>query len=221
MMIREHDSEPVPGLPEALPPGETILWQGRPDWRSFALHGFHARKLAIYFAILIAWCVLSMVKAEDPILWATQSLLPLVGLVPVALALVALLSLLTSRTTLYTITNRRVVFRVGIAFPMTINFPFKLIEGVGVRTYANGSGEIALKLLPGNNMAYLVLWPHVRPWRLKHAEPSLRCLSNVEEVGELLADALAGGPAAPRLAKARPSPAQPDDRVLNIRPSAA
>ncbi len=221
MMVREHDTEPVPGLPEALPPGETILWQGRPNWRSFAVHGFHARKLAIYFAVLIAWCAASMVRSDDPLGWATQSLLPLLGLVPVALALVAILGWLASRTTLYTITNHRVVFRIGIAFPMTINVPFKLIESVGIRSYADGTGEIALTLLAGNNIAYLVMWPHVRPWRLKRAEPSLRCLSDVVEVAELLADALAGGPAAPRIAKARPAPMALDDRALDIRPSAA
>jgi hypothetical protein len=221
MMMREHDTEPVPGLPEALPPGETILWQGRPNWRSFALHGFHARKLAIYFGILIAWCAVTMVRADDPLRWATESLLPLLGLVPVALALVAILGWLASRTTLYTVTNRRVVFRIGIAFPMTINVPFKLIEGVGMRSYADGTGEIALTLLPGNNIAYLVMWPHVRPWRLKNAEPSLRCLSDVVEAAELLADALAGGPVVPRLAKARPSPAELSDRAFDVRPSAA
>jgi hypothetical protein len=221
MMMREHDTEPVPGLPEALPPGETILWQGRPNWRSFALHGFHARKLAIYFGILIAWCAVTMVRADDPLRWATESLLPLLGLVPVALALVAILGWLASRTTLYTVTNRRVVFRIGIAFPMTINVPFKLIEGVGMRSYADGTGEIALTLLPGNNIAYLVMWPHVRPWRLKRAEPSLRCLSDAVEVAELLADALAGGPAAPRLVQARPGPVELNDRALTIRPSAA
>jgi hypothetical protein len=221
MMMREHDTEPVPGLPEVLPPGEDILWQGRPNWRSFALHGFHARKLAIYFAVLIAWCSVSLVRSDDPLGWATQSLLPLLGLVPVALALVAILGWLASRTTLYTITNRRVVFRIGIAFPMTINVPFKLIESVGIRSYADGTGEIALTLQPGNNIAYLVMWPHVRPWRLKRAEPSLRCLSGVVEVAELLADALAGGPASPRIAKARPAPAALDDRAFDIRPSAA
>ena len=45
-----HDdfaTEPVPGLPGHLPPGEVVLWQGRPDaWRlareAFALDWFAA-----------------------------------------------------------------------------------------------------------------------------------------------------------------------------------
>ena len=37
----EHDDEPQNGLPEALPAGERLLWQGSPDWRVLARHGFH------------------------------------------------------------------------------------------------------------------------------------------------------------------------------------
>ena len=46
----EHEFEAAPGLPEPLPAGERILWQGAPDWRALAVHVFHVRKLAAYFA---------------------------------------------------------------------------------------------------------------------------------------------------------------------------
>ena len=49
----EHEFEAAPGLPERLPAGERILWQGAPDWRALALHAFHVRKLAIYFAAMM------------------------------------------------------------------------------------------------------------------------------------------------------------------------
>ena len=32
-MSAEHEFEPVPGLPETLPEGESMLWQGKPGWR--------------------------------------------------------------------------------------------------------------------------------------------------------------------------------------------
>ena len=54
-MTREHEFEPVHGLPEELPAGEEILWQGAPDWRAFAMHVFHVRAIALYGAILCAW----------------------------------------------------------------------------------------------------------------------------------------------------------------------
>ena len=50
----EHDFEAVRGLPEPLPPGETLLWQGAPDWRVLARHGFHLRQLVGYFGVILA-----------------------------------------------------------------------------------------------------------------------------------------------------------------------
>ena len=47
-MDGEHDFEPELGLPEALPRGEQVRWQGSPDWKTLALRGFHVRKLAVY-----------------------------------------------------------------------------------------------------------------------------------------------------------------------------
>ena len=56
-MIQEHDFEPERGLPEPLPPGETVLWQGSPDWLLLARRAFHVRKVAVYFGLLLAWRV--------------------------------------------------------------------------------------------------------------------------------------------------------------------
>ena len=50
----EHEFEPAFGLPEPLPQGEHILWQGAPDFTDMAIRVFHLRKAAIYFAVLIA-----------------------------------------------------------------------------------------------------------------------------------------------------------------------
>jgi hypothetical protein len=38
--MNEYENEPVRGLPETLPPGETLLWQGEPDWLSMARRTF-------------------------------------------------------------------------------------------------------------------------------------------------------------------------------------
>ena len=42
-MTIEYEIEPIPGLPGNLPPGESILWQGSPDWQAFARSVFHTR----------------------------------------------------------------------------------------------------------------------------------------------------------------------------------
>ena len=52
--MNEHESEPVKGLPDYLPDGESVVWQGEPEWRQVALRVFHIRKVALYFLLLAA-----------------------------------------------------------------------------------------------------------------------------------------------------------------------
>jgi hypothetical protein len=56
----EHEFEPQRGLPQALPPGERMLWQGAPDWRVLARDVMHLRALSGYFAALLAWRAVSV-----------------------------------------------------------------------------------------------------------------------------------------------------------------
>jgi hypothetical protein len=124
-----------------------------------------------------------------------------------ALALVALLTWLTTRTTVYTITNRRVVMRIGIALPLTVNLPFRIVGSAGLKLHADGTGDIPLSLTGDGRMAYLHLWPHARPWRVSRAEPMLRAVPDAARVAEILGRALlasATARAAPDSAKNAP-----------------
>ena len=58
----EHELEPQYGLPEALPADERLLWQGSPNWASLARHTFHVKKLAVYFGIIIAVRVVTVLS---------------------------------------------------------------------------------------------------------------------------------------------------------------
>ena len=58
----ENAREAIPGLPEHLPAGEYVYWQGAPDWKDLAIHGSHARKLALYFALLLAARIIGQAK---------------------------------------------------------------------------------------------------------------------------------------------------------------
>ena len=40
--------EPIPGLPEKLPEGERILWQGSPSARALVIHAFHGHSFGGY-----------------------------------------------------------------------------------------------------------------------------------------------------------------------------
>ncbi len=132
------------------------------------------------------------------------SALRLGGLGCVAVALLATFAWLVARTTIYTITTRRVVMRFGVAMPMTIQMAFSKIDSVGLHVWLDGSGDIALTLQPGQRIAYLVLWPHARPWKMSKAEPTLRCVREAAVVAQILGRALAASalqPATPMAIK--------------------
>ncbi len=204
MAVTEYDGEPVPGLPGRLPPGEEILWQGAPDWKRLAISAYHVRKVAIYFGLLV---VLALASGSPVGVGMTVA----AGLA--AVGILALFAWLMARSTLYTITSRRVVMRFGVAVPMCVNLPMAAIETARLNARADGSGDIALATVPDERAGYFLLWPNVRPWRFARPEPMLRALADARGPAEILARAMAAAlPGGRRLpvdrpaARARPEP---------------
>lgn len=187
----EHEFEAVHGLPEPLPPGERLLWQGAPDWRRLAIEALHLRKAAIYFALMLAWRGATLLSEGSSLVDTLVSSLPLALLSALGLALLASIAWLSARTSVYTLTDRRVVMRIGIVLTVTFNLPLSRIDGVALHRLGGGHGDIALTLCEGQNIAYPHLWPHARPWRLKRTEPTLRALADAERVAGMLSQALA------------------------------
>jgi hypothetical protein len=186
----EHEFEPQHGLPEALPADEKILWQGAPDWRLVAVEIFHARKLAIYFALMLtlrAGFVLAEGGGMAEVLSGWAWLAPLAV---VAVGIMVALARLSAQTTAYTVTDRRVVLRIGIVLTVTFNIPYRRIEAAGVmRRGKDGHGDLVLTLSPGDRIPILQLWPHARPWQVTRPQPALRGLRNAAEVGRVLTQA--------------------------------
>ena len=203
--MSEYGYEPVRGLPGVLPPGETLLWQGSPDWRRLAVSAFHVRLVAFYFAVLLAWAIVDAAVggAAAPIGIALTALLG-----GAALAMLSGLAWWSARTTVYSITSKRVVLRFGMALPKCVNLPFAQIATARLAAKADGSGDIALALTE-KGLPYPALWPHARAWALARPEPSLRALPDVAAVASLLADACAAGvPGGRRLAAEQPAAAE-------------
>lgn len=189
--VGEYEIEPVRGLPEMLPKGEEVLWQGSPDWQSLARRAFHTRVLAIYFALLVTWRLAIAWSESETLAQALPSIAMLVGLAALALGVLTLLAWLNARTTVYTITNRRVVMRFGVALTMAVNLPFEAIQSAGLRSHADGTGDIPLNVDDADRVGYLLMWPHVRPWKFGSAcEPMLRSVPEVQEVSRIFAGAL-------------------------------
>ena len=178
----EHEFEAAPGLPEPLPADERLLWQGAPQWRLVALDVFHVRTLAYYFGAMMLLQATYLLGEPEQHLF--KPLLLSFVLSAMALGILSLMAWLTARTALYTLTNKRVVMRIGVVLTLTFNLPLRMLSGASLKTNPDGSGDIALKLAGNDHIAWLNLWPHARPWVLRHPEPSLRCIPDVVAVGE-------------------------------------
>lgn len=212
------------GLPDALPAGEVLLWQGAPDWISLARRAFHLTGVAIYLGVMNAWYVTSHL-VDGAGASAFVSALPLMGLSVAAIGLICLFAWLTARTSVYTLTNRRTVLHIGIALPVTFNVPHARIAGAGLGRHREGTGDIALTISGEDRIAWLQLWPHARPWHVKEPQPTLRCIPEPDRVAKLLADAILAiqrtTDAPVRVAMARNQQAEPSTTTGGIRIVAA
>jgi hypothetical protein len=194
------------------------------------LRAFHLRKLAVYFALLLVLRAAFDLGDGKSVTTAVAALGGLALLAAVALGLVTLMAWLSATQAVYTITTRRVVMRIGIVLTVTYNLPYAQIVGAAMLRHRDGSGDLPLQLAGAQRIAYLQLWPHVRPWQLKRTQPMLRCVPQAEQVAALLtqawsearaampAVATAAAPAADPLAPAAlAAPSQPETAVPALR----
>ena len=188
--MSEYANEPVRGLPGHLPDGEFIVWQGSPAWAPLARRAFHTHLVAGYFALLIVWAGLNLATGHTTAATALRGIAVTTGVGVGAVALLAVLGWLAARATIYTITNRRVVLRFGVALPKCVNLPFAQIASAGLQLHADGTGDLPLACKE-TRLGFIHLWPNVRPWRVGTPEPMLRAVPEPEHVARLLADALA------------------------------
>lgn len=186
-MITEYEIEPIRGLPGLLPKNERILWQGSPDWRVLARTAFHTRLIVGYFAVLVLAAVIGAVLQGSVGLPGLTGIAITLALGAVAAGLVHLLAWLSARSTVYTLTDKRVVLRIGIALPKCINLPLGLISSIDLHLRADGSGDVPLKVEGAQRLGYAALWPHARPWHLRDPQPMLRAIADGERVAGLIA----------------------------------
>jgi hypothetical protein len=61
-------------------------------------------------------------------------------------ALLLIVGVMQAKSTVYTLTNRRVAMRIGAALTMTLNLPFRKIVNANLGVRKNGTGTIALEM---------------------------------------------------------------------------
>ena len=107
------------------------------------------------------------------------------------MALIGFLAYASARSTLYVVTTKRLVLKVGVALPIFINVPFTKITSAAVRVYGDGTGDVPVSLAPSERVAYFALWPHARPFHFARPEPALRCVPDAAHVDDIVGHALA------------------------------
>ena len=165
-----------------------MLWQRSPVWQSYGRRVFHIYKIALYFGIIIAWVAGSallsggLADAWRSMMWT----------VPPALAVIAILSVLAwsyGRTTVYTVTNKRVIIQSGLAFTTAINLPFSKLQSADMSAFGDGSGDIQLTMT-GPRILYSMIWPNCRLFALKRPLPVLWAVPEPQEAAQIMGEAL-------------------------------
>jgi hypothetical protein len=175
--MSEYDHEPTRGLPGHLPADEHIVWQSSPDWKALAKAALHIRLSAAYFGIIILWAI----SRGD---MNTAIAVSLLGAIVVAMFVAFAWGV--SRTTVYTLTNKRIILRVGVALNKCINLPLSQIESANLKMLTGGHGSIVLSLKGAPRLGYFMLWPHARSLRFISPQPMLRAVPDARAFAQLL-----------------------------------
>ena len=161
-------------------PNEKVLWKGRPALGLFARTAFHTRTLGLYFAVLVI-AALATGNQNAAIVAAVLG--------TVLIALLYLLAWLNMRSTLYILTDTRLIMRIGVAIETRINLPLKQVTAAHFRARGADHGDIALELSGERLLGTLLLWPHMRPWHFTKPQPMLRCVPDAVRLAQLIAEA--------------------------------
>lgn len=161
---------------------EKVLWKGQPDLAVLSRTAFHTRKVGLYFVALIA---ISAILGNI----TTAIVCAVLGVAGVAV--LHTLAWVSRRTTLYILTDTRLIMRIGMALETRINVPLKHVLSADLKMRGKEHGDIALKIGGERLLGFFLLWPHTRPWHFARPEPMLRGIPDAQKVAALLADACA------------------------------
>ena len=170
---------------DAIPNGESILWKGRPSLWGFSWNLFGLKWITLYLSMLSIVSV-ARIFASDFYTAFYVDFLPffLSGI----FASIILIGLAATQTysTVYIITENRVIIKTGAALSFLISMPFKKIKEVNLQKRGVSIGTISFELLSEKRVPYISCWPSVRPWKFKRTQPAFSCIGSVDEVATIL-----------------------------------
>ena len=177
--------EALKNILDAIPNGESILWKGRPSLWGFSWNLFGLEWITLYLSML---SIVSVARffASDFYTAFYVDFLPffLSGI----FASIILIGLAATQTysTVYIITENRVIIKTGAALSFLISMPFKKIKEVNLQKRGASIGTISFELLSEKRVPYISCWPSVRPWKFKRTQPAFSCIGSVDEVATIL-----------------------------------
>ncbi|WP_298360913.1 photosynthetic complex putative assembly protein PuhB [uncultured Litoreibacter sp.] len=186
-----HDDfkfEPVRGLPEALPADEHILWQGSPDPVRLAKDAWGLNWVIGYF-VLLAFGRVAASSTTVPLTEAMGHGIPFLIAGAAAVLIILVIARVQAKSTVYTLTNKRVAMRIGAALTMTLNLPYVCIGNANAAVRKSGIGTITFDLTGETRLSYLMTWPHVRPWYIRRTQPAFRAIPDAARVAQIFAEA--------------------------------
>ena len=186
--MMEYEGEPIEGLPEALPEGETLIWQGRPTVGAMLKRVFFVPQLAVYFGLLIGGHTIYRLTESVPMAQVLGTLVWQFGLAAIVLLLLVWLARAYAKSILYTLTSARLVIRSGVALPMMVNIPIEQIIAADLRVHRDGTGDILLRASADRQLYWVLLWPNVSAWYSRPVRPCLRGLSHPHLAAKAFAD---------------------------------
>ena len=179
------DFNGIKGLPESPPDGEEVVWQGEPKWGALSTRLFRVRLVLVYFALLAGFTAFISEAAGPEILATFVWQLSLAGL---AVLILIGLAWLYATTTVYTVTDKRLVLEFGVAFTMSLNIPWDLVESAATKNFNDGTADLVITLQQGNAISYVTLWPFARPWHFLKVQPMLRGVEDHADLAKAIAD---------------------------------
>jgi hypothetical protein len=160
-------------------PNEKVLWKGRPSLGLFARTAFHTRTLGLYMGALI---VIALASGRN------DAAIVAAVLGTALLAILYTLAWLSTRSTLYILTDARLIMRIGMAIETRINIPLKQITAAHFRPRSKGHGDIAFELAGERLLGTVILWPHMRPWHYNRPQPMLRAVPDAAALAQKIAE---------------------------------
>jgi hypothetical protein len=142
--------------------------------------------------MILWWALVNRAEALTGGFWITLGVQLLLsgGIVVAARAF----SRAIANGTTYAITDRRIVMKFGVIFPMTINVPLRYVQGASARQFADRTGQIAVQAGPEREARMDRALSARSRMAVQQSGAALRGLHDPTKVGEILREAVLAVP---------------------------